>query len=97
MMSPIRSVREAIPQSVKHRVWLRDHGQCSFVSEDGHRCGARHYLQLDHVKMVCQGGTNEEHNLRLLCATHNRLESSLKMAPPAASWEAGHDPWRVTR
>ena len=69
--------RLPIPASVKHQVWLRDGGQCQWIGPDGRRCQARHYLQFDHIKMVCQGGTNDADNLRLLCATHNRLGASL--------------------
>ena len=69
--------RLPIAAAVKHQVWLRDGGRCTFVSADGRRCQARHYLQFDHSKMVCQGGSNDESNLRLLCATHNRLSASL--------------------
>ena len=30
-----------IPAEVKRTVWERDGGQCTFVSENGHRCEAR--------------------------------------------------------
>ena len=70
--------RLPIAAAVKHQVWLRDGGRCTFVSADGRRCQARHYLQADHITMICQGGSNDESNLRLLCATHNRLNASLQ-------------------
>ena len=85
--------RRPIAASVKHQVWLRDGGRCTWLSEDGRRCTARHYLQYDHIKMVCQGGSNEADNLRLRCAAHNRLAYTLhanarEERPTLASQEA---------
>ena len=85
--------RWPIAASVKHQVWLRDGGRCTWLSEDGRRCTARHYLQYDHIKMVCQGGSNEADNLRLRCAAHNRLAYTLhanarEERPTLASQEA---------
>ncbi|MBF0443322.1 MAG: HNH endonuclease, partial [Oligoflexales bacterium] len=71
----IKYAREHIPSETRHRVTLRDEGRCTWVSPEGKRCEARNYLQIDHIKMVCDGGSNDIENLRLLCSTHNRLES----------------------
>jgi len=40
--------RRCIPADVKRAVWERDQGQCTFVSETGHRCTARKLLEFDH-------------------------------------------------
>jgi hypothetical protein len=76
--------RLPIAAAVKHQVWLRDDGRCTWVSEEGRRCQARHYLQIDHITMVCLGGSNDVDNLRLLCSSHNRLAYALHEAsrPP---------------
>jgi 5-methylcytosine-specific restriction endonuclease McrA len=63
--------REPIPALEVHRVWLRDQGQCTFVYPNGDRCCERTMLEVDHILMICRGGTNELGNLRLLCRNHN--------------------------
>ena len=54
------------------RVFERDGHRCTFVAADGTRCTATHDLQIDHVHPFALGGTNEPHNLRVLCGAHNR-------------------------
>ena len=63
-----------VPACVRDQVFLRDRGQCSYVSPGGRRCGSRHVLQIDHIQPVARGGASTPDNLRLLCAYHNRLE-----------------------
>ena len=70
--------RSYIPSSVKHQVWLRDEGRCTWEDAEGRRCEARHYLQFDHIRMVCHGGTDTTFNLRLRCGVHNRLVAQLQ-------------------
>jgi 5-methylcytosine-specific restriction endonuclease McrA len=53
----------------------RDRGQCTFVDYDGQQCKETRGLQVDHIKMVCRGGSNEIENLRILCSGHNRFVS----------------------
>jgi hypothetical protein len=60
---------------VKRDVRKRDCGQCTYVSGRGHRCGARKFLQYDHVIPVARGGTSTVENLRLRCRAHNQLEA----------------------
>ena len=64
-----------IPAAVKRAVWERDHGRCTFVSDDGHRCDARKLLEYDHVQPVARGGTSTVDGLRLRCRAHNQLEA----------------------
>ena len=64
-----------IPAAVKRAVWERDHGRCTFVSDDGHRCGARKFLEYDHVQPFARGGTATVDGLRLRCRPHNQLEA----------------------
>jgi len=60
-----------IPSAVANDVYVRDEGQCTFVSDDGRRCTARCRLELDHVKPWALGGGPTVQNLRLRCSAHN--------------------------
>jgi len=64
-----------IPAYVKRTVWERDRGQCTFVGENGSRCGARRFLEFDHVEPVARGGEATVDGMRLLCRAHNQLEA----------------------
>ncbi len=61
-----------VPAEVKRAVWRRDGGRCTFVSDKGRRCEARHGLELDHVTPVARGGTATVEGLRLRCRAHNQ-------------------------
>ena len=61
-----------IPAAVKRAVWARDGGQCTFVSENGHRCQARKLIEFDHVEPVARGGTATVAGIRLRCRAHNQ-------------------------
>ena len=66
-----------IPSVVRHHVWVRDQGQCTYVcSKTNRRCSSNHLLQIDHITPFSLGGTNEADNLRLLCANHNQFAFS---------------------
>ena len=62
-----------IPGEVKRAVWERDGGQCTFVSESGHRCPARSRLEFDHAEPVARGGRATVEGIRLRCRAHNQL------------------------
>jgi len=62
-----------VPVAVRHAVYLRDCGQCTFMSEDGRRCEARARLELDHVKPWARLGGAGIDNIRLRCRAHNQL------------------------
>jgi 5-methylcytosine-specific restriction endonuclease McrA len=64
-----------IPTLVKHAVWQRDGGRCTFVSETGQRCPARTMLEYDHVDPIARGGRATVAGLRLLCRAHNQYEA----------------------
>lgn len=74
---PSRNFRTRhIPQEIKQEVWQRDDGQCSFISEDGKRCGTKAWLEYDHIKPWALGGaSNHTNNIRLLCRAHNQYEA----------------------
>jgi 5-methylcytosine-specific restriction endonuclease McrA len=64
-----------IPAQVRRAVRERDQGQCTFVSESGHRCSSRSQLEFDHVNPVARGGESTVENLRLRCRAHNHYEA----------------------
>jgi 5-methylcytosine-specific restriction endonuclease McrA len=54
---------------------MRDGGKCTFIGQNGRRCGSKWNLQIDHIVPFALGGDNSPDNLRLLCGKHNRLEA----------------------
>ncbi|HYM81761.1 MAG TPA: hypothetical protein VEY91_10190 [Candidatus Limnocylindria bacterium] len=67
--------KRQIPADVRRTVWKRDGGQCTFVSDTGHRCQARSRLEFDHVDPVARGGLATVENVRLRCRAHNQYEA----------------------
>ncbi len=67
--APDGSLREFIPEDVRHAVWQRDGGSCR-------SCGATTDLQYDHVIPVSMGGANTADNLQILCANCNRQKGA---------------------
>ena len=65
-----------IPAEVKRAVWERDGGQCTFMSEAGHRCPARTLLEFDHIDEVARGGRGTVANVRLACRAHNQYAAA---------------------
>ena len=72
---PPRAGTRHIAAAVREAVYVRDEGRCAFVSADGVRCGARHDLELDHIRPFSRGGGSGAQNLRCLCRAHNLLEA----------------------
>jgi hypothetical protein len=62
-----------IPAHVRRAVWERDGGQCTYVSENGHRCSATEPLEFDHVLEVARGGEASASDIRLRCRAHNQF------------------------
>ena len=83
-----------ISVSLKREVWKKCQGRCAFVSPlTGVRCGSKHGLQFDHIKPWAMGGETSAGNLRLLCASHNRLAAieaygEAKMGPFQRPWDS---------
>ena len=77
-LSPFGGERH-IPVRVRYDVFARDRGQCTYVGANGRRCASTSALQVDHIKPVARGGSSTLDNLRLLCASHNRLEAERLM------------------
>lgn len=66
---PDGSLRESIPESVRHEVWERDGGACR-------TCGGKSDLQYDHLIPVSMGGANSVDNLQILCGSCNRRKGA---------------------
>ncbi|HET6333347.1 MAG TPA: hypothetical protein VFG30_09055 [Polyangiales bacterium] len=62
-----------IPNTIKRRVYVRDKGQCRFVSPTGERCCARSRLEFHHIQAFGFGGPPTEQNIVLFCHAHNAL------------------------
>jgi hypothetical protein len=64
-----------IPASIRHAVWVRDQGRCTFVSSEGRRCDSKHALEIEHIRPFAKGGESTLSNLKLLCPAHNQLSA----------------------
>jgi hypothetical protein len=64
-----------VPAAVRRAVWQRDGGQCTFVSDTGHRCEERKDLEFDHIDPYARGGESTVGEIRLLCRAHNQFEA----------------------
>lgn len=62
---PDGSLRESIPESIRHSVGRWDGGACR-------SCGNKSDLQYDHLIPVSMGGANSTDNLQILCGSCNR-------------------------
>jgi hypothetical protein len=65
--------RAHVRHDVRRAVVKRDGQRCAFVSEDGHRCEGRAFLQFHHQRAWALGGADTAENLSLMCRAHNRL------------------------
>jgi hypothetical protein len=64
-----------VPAQVCRAVWKRDGARCTFVGQDGHRCGERWMVELDHITPVARGGRATKDSMRLRCRAHNQYEA----------------------
>jgi hypothetical protein len=62
-----------VPANVRHAVWNRDLGRCTFVGANGHRCNSEGFLEFDHVDPRHREDT--ANGLRLRCRAHNQYEA----------------------
>jgi len=68
-----RTGRRHIANATKREIVARDGLRCTFVGSDGQRCGATRFMQIHHQEPWARHGDDSPTNLRLLCASHNRL------------------------
>ena len=52
---------------------LRDQGQCRAIEPSGERCTNRQFLDIHHIILRSEGGTDTEDNLITLCGAHRGL------------------------
>ena len=63
-----------IAKSVKHEVWKRDSGCCTYRDPlTGKVCGSNYKIQYEHRIPWAKGGLNTAENLTLHCSRHNGL------------------------
>jgi hypothetical protein len=87
--------RSAIPMAVRHEVWSRDDGRCTWTEVDGSRCKEKFNLELDHVQtMHCHGGTHDVENLALTCRRHNQLSARERLGEEF--WAKKRQEWDLT-
>jgi hypothetical protein len=72
---------QTVPAAVRREVAARDASRCAFVSKDGHRCGARRFLEFHHVVARAVGGAATVANIQLRCRAHNGYEVDLFFGP----------------
>jgi len=65
--------RRHIANATRREIAARDDQRCTFVGSDGQRCGATKFTQIHHQEPWARGGDDSPRNLRILCASHNRL------------------------
>lgn len=60
---------QAIPKSVKARIWLKCDGRCALTDK---KLGPGDQPQFDHITPLWKGGEHRETNLQLLCGEAHR-------------------------
>ena len=58
-------------RKTRERILKRDGHQCTERLDNGERCPIKTNLHVDHIERVTDGGSDEDENLRTLCAFHN--------------------------
>ena len=87
-------LNRGIPAAIRREVWTRDEGCCSFVGEDGHRCGETRGLEFAHAKPWAKGGDHSVDNLCLRCRAHNAWEADRDYGAGFMATKRGK-PWEV--
>ena len=84
-----------VAAEVRRTVWLRDVGQCAFVSKAGRRCHERGFLEFHHVKPFSRGGESTVENIQLRCRAHNAYEAAVFFARDSSDPGASSPPAAV--
>ncbi len=70
-----------IPAEAKRAVYVRDRGCCAYVAPDGHRCGARSFMEFHHVQPHGARGKPTVDNISLRCRAHNQYGAEVFYGP----------------
>lgn len=68
-------VTRRVPAANLRVAYQASGGQCQYVAPDGRRCGARAFLEIDHIIPRAQGGGHDQ--LRVYCRAHNQRAAEL--------------------
>lgn len=92
----MKSRARYISAEAEREILKRNEGQgCVFESATtGKRCGAKHFLQYDHIKEWSRGGGNGAENLRVYCAAHNRWRWRNRKNSQVRSARRAYEPCR---
>jgi hypothetical protein len=85
MLPPRETPSRHVPNEVRRAVWMRDAGQCAFVSAGGQRCTERTFLELHHIRPYAMDGPATVANISLRCRRHNQYEAELVFGPYVAA------------
>lgn len=66
------SLRRVISSQTKHKVFIRDRGQCTYIQPDGARCNQTRWTEIHHLQPRELGGGDEMDNLTTLCSSHHK-------------------------
>jgi len=70
------SQRNYLSVHIRRAVMTKANYRCEHVDpKSKRRCNSKFQLQVDHIKPLAKGGTDEIQNLRALCGIHNRYEA----------------------
>ena len=75
--TPSKRPARKIPTAIRHAVWERDGGRCSFESRKGRRCGTRDFLEFHHHVPWARCQQHRESNIHLRCRAHNQHAAEL--------------------
>jgi hypothetical protein len=78
---PQRKRSRHVPNEVKRDIVARDTLACTHTLDDGTRCNARAFLEIQHDDAWAKGGGHTPENTRFLCAAHNRLLAEEEFGP----------------
>jgi len=71
--------RKPIPLPLRKNL-LHPETRCSFRDpQTGKICGSQYFLQIDHIKSVSRGGSNQQENHQTLFGQHNRYKYLLEI------------------
>ena len=70
--------RTPIPQGIKHKVILRDHGRCQFKVKADSICSSKRWIDLHHKIPLSQGGNHSVDNIVTLCRFHHQRWHTLQ-------------------